>query len=896
MKKILLSIFLFVFTIHFYGQIQPYYNGLDLTKTENDLFLELSNRIIVTNPGIPYTSGSTDTWDVLKQVDEDPKNTSNVLLIYGYNDNDGISNTDRTRDKNLQDTGGGDPGKWNREHVFAKSLAIPNLGTEEPGPGTDVHNLRPSDSERNSDRSNRKFTEGSGNSGIVSTNGGWYPGDEWRGDVARIVMYMYLRYHGSGSQISETTCLPINVGIGMPLTIDSNMIDLFLNWNIIDPVSDVENQRNDYIETVQGNRNPFIDNPYLATLIWGGVNAEDKWNLNNTSDNEAPSTPTNLTASNITHESLDISWNEGTDNIGVIDYLIYLNGQYLKTSSFTSTSILGLNENTNYSITVKARDAASNLSDAGLVSFTTLEGPTYLINEDFNDCSNVQFFAYSESSTEDWECSASFGENNSGSYGMNGYNALPTESKDWLITKDPVNFDVGTAEKLSFYTDATYGTDPLELVYSSSYNGSGIPSNYTWNPMPNVSPLIHDNSSTEITYIITDVDISEITGSVYIAFKYFSEDSPTRWTVDSFEITAEVSDDNDNDNVLNDVDLCPNTPSGETVDENGCSNGQLDDDKDGVENSIDICENTPAGDQVNATGCAESQLDDDGDTIMNDIDLCPNTPTSEDVDVNGCSSSQLDDDEDNVMNDIDLCPNSTAGSTVNASGCFTLPKNNFTIETISETCADKNNGQILINAQESHSYNVTLNGENASFQNTNLNPGNYTICINVAGEDYEQCYDVVIDEGTTISGKATINSGKVSINIEQGTAPFNVFVNKIEVLRTVSNQFTINATNGDLIEIKSDVSCEGVFSKSMDSFSEIVAYPNPTKGSFEIALPVAKNKVKIELYNIQSQLISRREYHIIYGKVQLNLNNNTSGLYFAKVYLETPVLLKIIKE
>ena len=364
MKKILLSIFLFVFTIHFYGQIQPYYNGLDLTKTENDLFLELSNRIIVTNPGIPYTSGSTDTWDVLKQVDEDPKNTSNVLLIYGYNDNDGISNTDRTRDKNLQDTGGGDPGKWNREHVFAKSLAIPNLGTEEPGPGTDVHNLRPSDSERNSDRSNRKFTEGSGNSGIVSTNGGWYPGDEWRGDVARIVMYMYLRYHGSGSQISETTCLPINVGIGMPLTIDSNMIDLFLNWNIIDPVSDVENQRNDYIETVQGNRNPFIDNPYLATLIWGGVNAEDKWNLNNTSDNEAPSTPTNLTASNITHESLDISWNEGTDNIGVIDYLIYLNGQYLKTSSFTSTSILGLNENTNYSITVKARDAASNLSDA----------------------------------------------------------------------------------------------------------------------------------------------------------------------------------------------------------------------------------------------------------------------------------------------------------------------------------------------------------------------------------------------------------------------------------------------------------------------------------------------------------------------------------------------------
>ena len=962
MKKILLSIFLFVFTIHFYGQIQPYYNGLDLSKTGNDLFIELSNRIITTHSAIPYTGSPVDVWDACKLADEDPDNAANVLLIYGYDNSDDNFSTDKYRLKTEQAGSNYIPGKWNREHVFPKSLANPSFGTDEPGPGTDVHNLRPSDQDRNSDRSNNRFTDGSGNSGTVSANGGWYPGDEWKGDVARIVMYMYLRYHGDGSKVSETNCLPKNVGIGNPVSDDSNMIDLFLNWNVEDPVSDFEANRNEILAGIQGNRNPFIDNPYLATVIWGGLDADDKWWSNNSTDVESPSTPLNLVASNISNESVVVNWDASTDNVEVYDYLIYLNGEYLQSENLTSVIISGLSASTDYTITIKARDAASNLSDAGLVSFTTLEGPTYLINEDFNNCSNVQFFTYSESSTEDWECSASFGENNSGSYGMNGYNALPTESKDWLITKDPVNFDVGTAEKLSFYTDATYGTDPLELVYSSSYNGSGIPSNYTWNPMPNVSPLIHDNSSTEITYIITDVDISEITGSVYIAFKYFSEDSPTRWTVDSFEITAEVSDDNDNDNVLNDVDLCPNTPSGETVDENGCSNGQLDDDKDGVENSIDICENTligedvnetgcsdsqldddedgvwnnvdlcpntpsgeevdangcsysqldddidgivngidicentPAGEQVNATGCAESQLDDDGDTIMNDIDLCPNTPTSEDVDVNGCSSSQLDDDEDNVMNDIDLCPNSTAGSTVNASGCFTLPKNNFTIETISETCADKNNGQILINAQESHSYNVTLNGENASFQNTNLNPGNYTICINVAGEDYEQCYDVVIDEGTTISGKATINSGKVSINIEQGTAPFNVFVNKIEVLRTVSNQFTINATNGDLIEIKSDVSCEGVFSKSMDSFSEIVAYPNPTKGSFEIALPVAKNKVKIELYNIQSQLISRREYHIIYGKVQLNLNNNTSGLYFAKVYLETPVLLKIIKE
>jgi endonuclease I len=896
-KKTILSIFLFLSFITLYGQIQSYYNGLDLTKTEHELFLELSNKIINTHNAIPYSSSSLDTWDVLKQVDEDPDNASNVLLIYGFNDNDGIANTDRSRNKNLQDTGGGDPGKWNREHVFAKSLANPSLGTDEPGPGTDVHNLKPADSERNSDRSNRKFTDGSGNSGTVSSNGGWYPGDEWKGDVARIIMYMYLRYNGTGTQISQTQCLPVNIGIGNTLTLDPNMVDLFLNWNIEDPVSDFENQRNDYIETVQGNRNPFIDNPYLATLIWGGVNAEDKWNLNNSSDSEAPTSPTNLVATNTTFESVDISWDAATDNIGVVDYLIYLDGVFLKTAFSTSTSITALTPSTNYTITVKARDAASNLSEVGAtISVTTLEGPTYLIKEDFNDCANVQFFTYSEASNKNWTCTSVFGENNSGSYGMNGHQE-DVLSKDWLITTNPINFDENEAEKLSFYTSAAYGDSLLELVYSSNYDGSSNPGNFDWTPVPNINISLHSSgSSTEEIYTFSNVDISSITGTVYIAFKYYSNANPTRWTVDSFVITADNSDDVDNDGVLNENDLCPNTPEGEEVDENGCSYGQLDDDNDGVENSIDLCENTPIGEAVDENGCSESQLDDDNDGVYNNLDTCPNTPIGEAVDANGCSESQLDDDNDGVYNNLDMCPNTTPGSYVDASGCFTLPANNFTIETISETCPDKNNGQILISAQENYTYNVTLNGANATLQNNNLNPGNYIVCINVAGENYEQCYNVVIAEGTTISGKVAIAAGKASIQIEKGTAPFTVYVNNKIALETVSPIFTVNVNHGDIIEVKSNVLCEGVFSKSIHLFNEVIAYPNPTKGNIEITVPTSKNNVKIEIYTIQSQLISAKNYTNINGKVQLNINNNTPGVYFAKVYLEKPVMLKIIKE
>jgi len=86
-----------------------------------------------------------------------------------------------------------------------------------------------------------------------------------------MMMYMYLRY---GNQ-----CLPNNVGIGSTNSVDNNMVNLFLEWNAEDPVSEYELERNDVVEDAQGNRNPFIDNPALATIIWGGAPAEDPWGI-----------------------------------------------------------------------------------------------------------------------------------------------------------------------------------------------------------------------------------------------------------------------------------------------------------------------------------------------------------------------------------------------------------------------------------------------------------------------------------------------------------------------------------------------------------------------------------------------------------------------------------------
>jgi len=258
-KSLLLLVLLICGTL--YAQIPAYYNDVNLNLTGQDLKNALETKIVTTQTNfLSYTPG---IWTTLQQADLDPNNSNNVLLIYGYDDADGDLKTDRSRSKTAN---GGGAGEWNREHAYPKSLGNPNLGTS--GPGSDAHHLRASDIQMNSSRSNRIFAAGNGNASITS-QGYFYPGDEWKGDVARMMMFMYVRY---GSR-----CLPNNVGIGNAVAGDANMIDLFLQWNAEDPVNFFEDNRNVVIAGIQGNRNPFIDNPALATQIWGGPQAEDRF-------------------------------------------------------------------------------------------------------------------------------------------------------------------------------------------------------------------------------------------------------------------------------------------------------------------------------------------------------------------------------------------------------------------------------------------------------------------------------------------------------------------------------------------------------------------------------------------------------------------------------------------
>ena len=196
-----------------------------------------------------------DVWDALSYTDEDPSNKSNVILMY----------TGKSTPKTNH---GGGTSNWNREHTYPKS----NGGFKNTSASgyTDIHHLRPTNVLMNSLRGNLEFDNGGSatkyfpETGNKRSGSSFEPRDEVKGDVARIIFYMATRYEGNDPKTPDLELVKSVTNNG---TAFGNVCTL-LDWHKQDPVNAFEARRNNRIQEIQGNRNPFIDFPEYAEKLY----------------------------------------------------------------------------------------------------------------------------------------------------------------------------------------------------------------------------------------------------------------------------------------------------------------------------------------------------------------------------------------------------------------------------------------------------------------------------------------------------------------------------------------------------------------------------------------------------------------------------------------------------
>ncbi|BCR35357.1 endonuclease [Mariniplasma anaerobium] len=180
-----------------------------------------------------------DARYMLDDTDADPLNSNNVILVYLGTSISGVWDFGAT---------------WNREHVWPQSFLGVSASNEAVNTASDLQNLKPSDPGENSSRSNKYY-------GNTTTSQTYAPRDEVKGDIARILFYMDIMY-------SELTLIYANEGN----VYEMGNLEVLLAWHELDPVDTFEMNRNNLIEGLQGNRNPFIDHPEFVDKIYQNSN------------------------------------------------------------------------------------------------------------------------------------------------------------------------------------------------------------------------------------------------------------------------------------------------------------------------------------------------------------------------------------------------------------------------------------------------------------------------------------------------------------------------------------------------------------------------------------------------------------------------------------------------
>ena len=246
-----------------------YYASLDGLSGAN---LRQALQDIIAEENVVREHTYADVIEILKQADQNPENSNEVWLVY----------TEQGRAKLDYQTTSNNFGKWNREHTFPRSRGgFYSIEQDDNADGinvwqetnadslrhanSDAHALRAADGPENTSRGNQYYGQYNGPTGNMGS---------FKGDVARSVLYLAVRYNG----LEIVTGYPNIVG-------QFGDLDTLLNWHRNDPPDDFEMNRNNVIYNWQMNRNPFIDLPDLVEYIWGNKVGDTWYNTASVTNN-----------------------------------------------------------------------------------------------------------------------------------------------------------------------------------------------------------------------------------------------------------------------------------------------------------------------------------------------------------------------------------------------------------------------------------------------------------------------------------------------------------------------------------------------------------------------------------------------------------------------------------
>ena len=272
------------------GSAQPpvgYYSAVD--PSDEVILRQTLHAVIDDHQRYPYSSSQIDVWDIMNLADEDPNDPSRVIDVYS--------------NASYRKTSGGGGG-YDRRHTWPSSFGFPEDDGISNYPYTDVHNLFASDAGDQALRSDEPFrdclgsclehatfsNEGRGDSGRIDTGdsdrttgsdseGTWETWNDRKGDFARAILYMDVRYeggvHGATGHVEPDLRLTDDEGLIERYRTGFNepvaymgMLSTLLTWHWQDPVDRRELWRNEMIFSFQGNRNPFIDHPEWVACLY----------------------------------------------------------------------------------------------------------------------------------------------------------------------------------------------------------------------------------------------------------------------------------------------------------------------------------------------------------------------------------------------------------------------------------------------------------------------------------------------------------------------------------------------------------------------------------------------------------------------------------------------------